>query len=53
MKKKEKFVKIRMYTSSIAIKPEQLKYIELIRETKSRAGKLNEIIEAYKKNNKK
>jgi len=36
------------YSKVIAIKPEQLKFIDDIRGKKSKAGKLDEIIEFYK-----
>ena len=40
------------YTKTIGVKPEKLKKIDEIRGKKSKAGKLNEIIEFYLKNNK-
>lgn len=35
------------YTKSIAIKPSRIKWIDKIRGKKSKAGKLDEIIEFY------
>lgn len=48
----EEFVKQRIYTKSISITPEMLKKIDEIRGRKSKAGKLNEIIEFYLLSNK-
>jgi len=41
-----------IYIKTIAISPEKLKKIDEIRGKKSKAGKLNEIIEFYLKENK-
>ncbi len=40
------------YTTSIGIKPAKKNFIDKIRGKKSKAGKLDEIIEFYKLNNK-
>ncbi len=40
------------YTKTIGIKPEKLSFIDEIRDKKSKAGKLDEIIEFYKVNKK-
>jgi hypothetical protein len=40
------------YTKTIGIKPDKLKWIEEQRGKKSRAGKLDEIIEFYKQQTK-
>ena len=49
---KYEFGSKRVYTSSIAIKPEHLLRIDNMRGKKSKAGKLDEIIEFYIKTNK-
>jgi hypothetical protein len=43
------FKKEARFTAGIAISPENLAYIKSIKHKKSAAGKLNEIIELYKK----
>ena len=40
------------YSKTVGIKPEQLIFLDAIRGKKSKAGKLQEIIEFYKDNNK-
>lgn len=46
------FVRENRYTKSIAISPDNLKWIKETKGKKSAAGKLNEIIEFYKEFNK-
>lgn len=48
----EEFKKNRIYTKVIAISPDMIKRIDDIRGKKSKAGKLNEIIEFYLLNKK-
>lgn len=52
MDKINEFIRERLYTKSIAIKPQRLEWLKLIKGKKSIAGKLDEILEFYKLNNK-
>lgn len=49
---KFEFGRERIYIKSVAIKIEHLKFLDVIRGKKSKAGKLDEIIEFYKEKKK-
>jgi hypothetical protein len=48
-KTNDTFIKQSVYTKAIAISPENLEWIKKLKNKKSAAGRLNEIIEFYKK----